>query len=251
MLESMTTLAWIFIATFFNGLIALIGGFALFLKGKSLDKLISILVAFATGTLLGGAFFHLIPEALEFLPSMKVSLYILIGFGIFFVIERILHWHHCHKQGNCETHPVSYLVLFGDGIHNLADGLIIAAAFLVDTKLGIITTLLIIAHEIPQELGDFAILIKSKMKPKLALFFNFISQCTAIVGGLIGYKLGADSQNFVPFILPFAAGGFIYIAASDLIPELHKEESLKKSLINFLIFILGVVFMYYTKVLFE
>ncbi|MFA6423530.1 MAG: ZIP family metal transporter [Patescibacteria group bacterium] len=247
----MTTLTWILSATLINGLIAFVGAFALFFKNKQLEKLIFILVAFATGALLGGAFFHLIPEVYQKIEGVKASTLILTGFCLFFIIERILHWRHCHEQNDCDTHPVSSLVLIGDGIHNLADGLIIAGAFLVDIRLGVITSLLIISHEIPQELGNFAILLKAKMPAKRALIYNFIFQCTAIIGGIVGYIIGKESENFVPIVLAFAAGGFIYISASDLLPELHKESNLKKSITSFFIFLLGIIFAYITKVFFE
>lgn len=157
-------------------------------------------------------------------------------------MEKFLYWHHCH-EGKCDVHPVSYLILFGDGIHNFIDGIIIAASFIVSIPFGIITTLLIIGHEIPQELGDFGVLVYSGFGKVKALLTNFISQLACILGGIIGYFLSTALKGIIPFILPFAAGGFIYISASDLVPELHKEPKIKKSLSSFAFFILGILIM--------
>lgn len=248
----MSILAWIILATLVNGLVAFIGVFSLMFKEKSFNKLLMILVAFSAGALLSGAFFHLLPEALEVLSATRVFAYAMIGFIIFFMIERFLHWHHCHKHGaKCDVHPVSYLILIGDGVHNFIDGIIIGVSFLVSVPFGIITTLLIIGHEIPQELGDFAVLVYGGFSKKKALMYNFLSQLTAVIGGIIGYVFSTRIEGVVPFILPFAAGGFIYIAASDLIPELHKEPKLGKSMVSFGFFLIGVVFMFLLKLLFH
>ena len=244
----MSTLGAIILATSLIGLIAFAGAFVLFLKDKTLKKILMFLVAFSGGALLGGAFLHLIPEALTGLSIDAVFLYVLVGFTVFFLIEKFLHWHHCH-DGECEVHPVSSLILFGDGIHNFIDGLIIATSFFVSIEFGIITTIIIIAHELPQELGDFGVLIHSGMKKGKALFYNFLSQLMAVAGGLVGYFLSGETE-FKAYMLPIAAGGFIYIAASDLIPELHKEISLKKSIFNFIFFIIGIAFMLLMKSLF-
>ena len=167
------------------------------------------------------------------------------GFILFFVIERFLHWHHCHKE-QCDVHAVSYLILFGDAIHNFIDGLIIAAAFLVNISLGIITTLVVVSHELPQELGDFGVLVYGGFERKKALLYNFIAQLTSILGGITGFFL-IGSTGAAVYLLPFAAGGFIYIAASDLIPELHKQESMKKAVGAFAFFLLGIAFIIATK----
>ncbi|MBD3249438.1 hypothetical protein GF336_05315 [Candidatus Woesearchaeota archaeon] len=139
------------------------------------------------------------------------------------MIEKFLHWHHCHK-GKCDIHTFTYMNLIGDGVHNFIDGLIIAASFSVDISFGVITTIAVIAHEIPQEIGDFGVLVYGGFGRLKALAFNFLSAVTAIIGAVIGYLISGSVEGFVPFLLPFAAGGFIYIAASDLVPELHKES---------------------------
>ena len=247
----MNVLLWIILATVVDGLTGLIGVFSLWIKDKLLNKLLMILVAFSAGALLSGAFFHLLAESLDSLPAMLVFAYMMTGFIIFFIVERFLHWHHCHKGEKCAVHPVSYLVLIGDGIHNLIDGIIIGASFLVSVHFGIITTMLILAHEIPQELGNFAVLVYSGFGKTKALLYNFLAQLTCVAGGVVGFFLSSKVQGVIPFILPFAAGGFIYIAASDLVPELHKEPKLNKLLFSFAFFLLGIVVMVGMKLLFE
>ena len=240
----MYILLWIILATVLDGLVAFIGVFSIGLKEKFFQKLILLFVAFSAGALLAGAFFHMIPEALQKISAQNVAFFIMIGFLIFFVIERGLHWHHCHTQ-DCDVHkistnPVSYLVLFGDGIHNFVDGIIISAGFIASVPLGIMTTIVIIAHEIHQELGNFAILVHGGFKKAKALLYNFFSQLTSVIGGVIGFFFVSRLEGAIPFILSFAAGGFIYIAASDLVPQLHKEPDIKKALASFVFFVLGI-----------
>ena len=247
----METLLLIIIATILDGLVALIGAITLWLKAKTVDKLLLLLVAFSAGALIAGAFFHIIPEALEEgTEPLNLFIVVLVGFCLFFLFEKFLYWHHCHKE-KCEVHPYTYLILFGDGIHNFIDGLIIAAAFLVDASFGAVTTFMIISHEVPQELGDFGALVYGGMKKGKALLYNFISQLTCVLGGIVGFFLGTTVQPFVPFILPFAAGGFLYIGASDLIPQLHNEKNLGKSILSFVFFLLGALLMLGVKLYFH
>lgn len=244
------TLLYIIIATLLDGIVAFAGAVTLALKKDTMKKVVGALVAFAAGALIAGAFFHIMPEALhEGMEPLTLFMLVILGFVLFFLFEKFLFWHHCHKD-ECTVHPYTYLILFGDGIHNFIDGLIIAAAFLVDTGFGIVTTFMIISHELPQELGDFAVLVHGGMKTKKALLYNFISQLTAVLGGVTGFLLGTSVKEFVPFILPFAAGGFIYIGASDLIPQLHNEKSVKKSLLSFALFAVGVLLMLGIKLFF-
>jgi zinc and cadmium transporter len=243
----MSILAWILLVTFIDGLIALVGAFSLLMSNKMLERILLILVAFAAGALLSGAFFHLMVESIETMVSTTAFIYLMSGFIAFFLIEKFLHWHHCHDR-KCEIHPFTYLILFGDGVHNFVDGLVIAASFLINVPFGIVTSLLIIGHEIPQELGNFGILVYGGFTKTRALLFNFIAQLTCVLGGLIGF-FASGLYNF-SFLLPFAAGGFIYIAASDLIPELHKEVSLKKSMFHFAFFMIGILFMFMIKSVF-
>lgn len=238
----MSILYIIILATLVNSLISLVGIFSLWMEEKSLKKILILLVALSAGALLSGAFFHLIPESLEKLTPMTTFTYVLTGFIIFFLMEKFLYWHHCH-EGKCDVHPVSYLILFGDGIHNFIDGIIIAISFIVSIPFGVITTVLIIGHEIPQELGDFGVLVHGGFSKAKALVYNLISQMACVVGGILGYFLSTSIEGIIPFVLPFAAGGFIYISASDLVPELHKEPEIKKSLTSFAFFMVGVLFM--------
>ncbi|RLJ07982.1 MAG: ZIP family metal transporter [Candidatus Aenigmatarchaeota archaeon] len=235
----------ILLACLIDGLIALIGGFSLFISEKTLEKLLMALVGFSAGSLLAGCFYHLLSESLESLSSFLAFSLLILGFCLFFLMEKFIYWHHCHKTA-CPVHPYTYLMLLGDGIHNFIDGLIIAAGFWIGPAFGWITTLLIISHEIPQELGDFGVLVYGGMKIKKALFYNFLSQLTCVLGGLLGWML-SGIPGFVIFLLPIAAGGFLYISTSDLIPELHREKSLRKSVLTFLVFLLGIGFILLAK----
>jgi len=237
------TLFWILSSTFLVSLIAFIGIFVLVIKEKLLKKIIFLLIALSAGALMGDAFLHLIPKAVES-SNKYIFLYILIGFIVFFLIEKILHWRHCH-DGKCPVHTFAYINLIGESVHNFIDGLIIAASFIINTPLGIATTIAIALHEIPQEIGDFGVLVHGGFEKTKALFLNFLVALTAIFGGLIGFYLSNSTQTFIELLIPFTAGGFIYIAASDLIPELKKEIDNKKSLLNFIAFIFGIFLMYF------
>jgi zinc and cadmium transporter len=239
----MNSLLWIMISTFLISLISFIGIFTLALKDKFLDKIILLLVSLSAGALMGGAFIHLLPESVELSGGLDVFFFVLVGFALFFLIEKVLHWRHCHK-GECKVHTFTYMNLIGDSIHNFIDGLIMATSFIISIPLGMTTTMAIALHEIPQEIGDFGVLIYGGFTKKKALVLNFLTALTAVLGGLIGFFISNKVENVKLFILPFAAGGFLYIAASDLIPEIRKETSLKKSMIYFGIFILGIFIMY-------
>lgn len=235
-------LVWILSAVVLVSLISLIGVFTLGIKTKLFDRILILFVGFAAGGLIGGAFLHLLPEAIERYGSEPVFIYALIGFVTFFLMERYLHWRHCHN-GVCDIHNFTYLNLIGDGVHNFTDGLIIAAAFMTDIKLGIVTTLAVIFHEIPQEIGDFGILVYGGISKPRALLFNFICALAAVLGALVGYFLLNIIQNVSLFLIPFTAGGFVYIAASDLVPELHRQKDAKRANFAFIAFILGLAFM--------
>lgn len=242
----MSVLFWILSSTFIISIISLIGILVFFLREKLLEKVTLILVALSAGALLGGAFLHLIPESLEKFADDIIFLYILIGFIFFFFIEKILHWRHCHK-GKCDIHTFAYMNLLGDFVHNFIDGLIIAASYTVSIPLGITTTLAVALHEIPQEIGDFGVLVYGGFKRLTALLINFTFALTAVLGGLTGYFLSSYAESSIMFLIPFAAGGFIYISASDLIPEIRKEVSQigpKRALLNFITFVIGILIMY-------
>lgn len=239
----MSTLAWILVSTFSMSLISFIGASALYLKERSLQKIILPLVSLSAGALLGGALLHMIPESIEEMGNIEaVWIWILVGFSLFLLLEQSIHWHHCHKTPCEHKEPVTYLILIADGLHNFIDGLAIAGAFLVDFRVGIITWIASAAHEIPQEFGDFGILIHGGWKKQKALMFNFLSGLTMVLGGLIAYFF---SENYdVSFLLPFAAGNFIYIAASDLIPEVKHAENMKANFIHYASFLLGITIIF-------
>ena len=236
----MTIFLWIFFSTFLMSLIAWVGLLTLFLKEELLKKILLPLVAFSAGALLGGAFLHMIPETINKVgPQLAVFLWLLFGFSLFFLLEQFIQWHHCHKIPSEHRKPVTYLILVADGIHNFIGGLAIASAFIVDIKVGIVTWLACAAHEVPQELGDFGILIHGGWEKKKALLFNFFSALTIVLGGLIAYFFSTKID--ITFLLPFAAGNFIYIAASDLIPEIKHKCDIKSNLIHFIAFVVGIL----------
>ncbi len=244
------TLIWILCSVFIVSLISLVGVVTFGVKKEIFDKTLIALVGFAAGGLIGGAFLHLLPEAIEAYGNEHVFFYTLLGFTLFFLMERYFHWRHCHN-GVCEIHPFTYLNLVGDAIHNFTDGLIIAASFVTDIRLGIVTTIIVVLHEVPQEIGDFGILVYGGFSKAKALMFNFICALTSLLGALLGYALSKVIGDISLFLISFTAGGFIYIAASDLIPELHKQKDRKRGNSAFIAFILGLAFMAVTKKIFH
>jgi zinc and cadmium transporter len=237
---------WILGAVLVVSGVSLVGVVTLAINKKLLDKLLILFVGFAAGALIGGAFLHLLPEALETSESNEVFIYTLIGFSFFFLMERYFFWRHCHK-GICDIHTFTYLNLLGDGVHNFIDGLIIAASFLTDIKLGIITTIAIIFHEIPQEIGDFGVLVYGGFGRKKALLCNLLCALTAVLGAVGGYFLAEAVETVSVFLIPFTAGGFIYIASSDLIPELHRQKETRRANLSFGMFVVGLILMYLLK----
>jgi len=244
----MSNLFFIIIATFSISLCVWLAVLFLYFKKETLNKITLFLVSLSAGALMGGAFLHLLPEASHEIEVNKLYIIVLIAFIFFFFMEKLLHWRHCHKE-NCPIHTFGYMNLVGDSLHNFIDGLVIAGAFIIDFKLGIATTLAIALHEIPQEIGDFGVLIHAGFRKKKALIINFIIALTVVLGGIIGYFISFSLNNIIPYLLPFAAGGFIYIAASDLMPEIRKESNIKKSIVSFGIFLLGIILMFAVKFL--
>jgi zinc and cadmium transporter len=239
-------LVYILLATFIVSLISFVGVICLALKENILNKILLVLIGLSAGALMGGAFLHLLPEAVEKSTGLDVYLFVLIGFILFFLIEKVLHWRHCHK-GECDVHTFQYMNLVGDSIHNFIDGMIMAASFVVSVPLGITTTIAISTHEIPQEIGDFGVLLYGGFSKRRAITLNFVVALTAVIGGIVGYFVSSLIENIVLFILPFAAGGFIYIAATDLVPEIRKELDMKKYMATLLVFICGILIMWVTK----
>ena len=242
----MNIFMWILLGTFIVSLTSLVGVFTLSLKHKSLDKILMFLVSLSAGALMGGAFLHLLPEAIELSSSISTFVLILVGFSIFFAIEKFLHWQHCHK-GHCEVHTFAYMNLVGDVVHNFIDGLVIASTFVVSIPLGISTTTAIALHEIPQEIGEFGVLIYGGFSRGKALLMNFLTGIVAMLGGILGYFFTMNIGSFNSILLPIAAGGFIYISASDLIPEIRKEMDTPKVIILFGIFLAGILMMYLAR----
>ena len=231
-------------------LVSLIGILTLVIKKKVLNKILFYLVSFAVGALLGDALIHLIPESVQDLPAQTVSILILAGILLFFILEKIIRWHHCHDM-ECENkdhvQPAGTINLVSDAIHNFIDGILIAASFLADIKLGITTSLAILLHEIPQEIGDFSILIHSGFKIKKAVWFNFLTALFAVLGTALVLIFRSSEALNISYLLPITAGGFLYIASSDLIPELHKKNQPIESIFQIIFLLVGIFVMYGLK----
>jgi len=243
-------LLWIVGSGLLMSAIALVGSVTLVLSEQTLQRILLPLVAFAAGSLLGGAFFHMIPTGLAAgLEDVIVYALVLAGFATFFGLEQFLHWHHCHRAEVACKKPLSYLILIGDGLHNFLGGLAVAGTFLIDIRLGIITWLAAAAHEVPQELGDFGVLVHGGWPRRQALFYNVLSALTFLVGSVIAYFVSFRFD--VSFLVPFAAGNFIYIGASDLIPEVKTHTDLKANIIHFAAFVIGAMLMLAVKLVLE
>ena len=220
-------------------LISLVGIFTFLISRKRMGSILMFLVSFSAGSLFASAFLHLLPEA--FSNGGLVGIYVLAGISFFFVLEKFVQWRHCHIPTSKEhPHPFAYMNLVGDTLHNMIDGMIIGGAYLVSIPLGLSTSLAIIFHEIPQEIGDFGVLLHGGFKRGKALAMNFLTALSAFIGVGIGLALGSMTKNFNLFIVPFTAGGFIYIAGSDLIPELHKESKLSRGILQLFGILLGI-----------
>lgn len=245
-----TSLFYGLISTLVISLIGQIGFFVFILKDNLLKKILIFFVSFSAGSLIGGAFFHLLPEVIEKSDKvLSVFAWVIAGFCLFFIMEKFLRWHHCHDKECEEKKHLGQINMVGDGIHNFLDGVIVMAAFVVSPALGLATTISIISHEIPQELGDFGVLLYSGYNKTKAIIYNFLLSAVAILGALIGYFISSEVGGFTNVIIPIAAGGFIYIAASDFVPEIHKEVNIKSSILNFIVFVLALVFMLFVKIL--
>ncbi|MCP5468784.1 MAG: ZIP family metal transporter [Deltaproteobacteria bacterium] len=230
--------------------LALVGGIMMFVKEETLQKLLAPFVALSAGSLLGGAFLFMLPAALKTQSQpLEIFLWLLAGFTTFFALEQFLHWHHGHKKNAKCRKPLTYLILIGDALHNFLGGFAIAGVFLLDIRLGIMTWLAAAAHEIPQEIGDFSVLVYGGWTKKKALLYNFISASTFLFGGILAY--GLSHQLDLTLLIPFAAGNFIYIGASDLIPELKNHTDWKTNLIYFLCFLGGLCLIFSIKLLLD
>jgi zinc and cadmium transporter len=227
-------------------LIAIIGIFGLAIKAERLKKILIYFISFSAGALFGDAFIHLIPEVVEESGgfALSYSLYILLGILIFFSLEKFIHWRHCHMPlSKHHIHPFAYMNLLGDSLHNFIDGLIIGASYLISIPAGIATTIAVVLHEIPQEIGDFGVLLYAGFSKAKAILLNFVTALTAVIGAVVALLLNKFVNNIELPLVCLAIGGFLYIAGSDLIPELHKETKIGISIGQIIGFILGIVVM--------
>ncbi|MCK9577986.1 ZIP family metal transporter [bacterium] len=225
-------------------------GFLFFkLKQDALKKLLLVLVSFSAGALIGDVFFHLLPEVIEENPdNMWVWVSVILGLIVFFILEKIIHWRHCHiPTSKDHPHEFGIMNLIGDALHNFLDGLIIVGAFLIDFNLGIATILAVIAHEVPQKIGDFGILVYAGYSRLKAMILNFIFSLISILGGFLAL-FWINNELILSLLASFTAGSFVYIAVADLIPEIKKETSTKYSFIQLFSIIIGIIMMYLLKV---
>jgi len=252
----LNTLAWIILVTLVSGVLSVLAaGLFLALPGRQREAALPHLVSFATGALLGAALLALIPHAVIGAGSdhvHEVGIALIAGIALFFVLEKFLLWRHCHDD-HCDTHTVSdhdheharkkasgTLVLVGDALHNVLDGVLIAAAFLTDVHLGLVTSLAIMAHEVPQEVGNFAVLLHSGVSRRRALLLNMLTSLTAVIGGVVGYFALEKSLAALPFALAVAASSLLYVAVADLIPGLHRRTDARSGVMQVLLLTVGV-----------
>ncbi|MEM5828085.1 MAG: ZIP family metal transporter [Candidatus Aenigmatarchaeota archaeon] len=241
-------LIYVLLSTLFVSLTGLVGIFSLLMKERKIRRIIEFIVPFSAGVLLSNSFLHILPEALENLEKENALLILIIGFLFFLFLEFVFHWHHCHEY-KCTIHSFGYLVIIADVIHNFLDGISIGITYSINVYLGIFTTLAIILHEIPQELGNFSLLLASNFKREKAILLTFLSQLSAILGGVIGYVF--LTKEFVYILLALVGGGFLYLSTVDILPNINKESKIKKRFLMIIIFIVGIVFMYFLKLIYE
>ncbi len=237
------TYLYTFLSVAVVSVVSLIGIFTIGINESFLRKVLQYVISFSAGALLGDVFLHVLPEMGQDGFAIKSGLYLLLGIVIFFLLEKYILWHHDHGEHEESVHSTTYLTIFGDALHNFIDGLIIAASFLVSIPLGITTTIAVVFHEIPQEIGQFAILIHGGWSKAKALWYNFVSAVTSVLGAAVVLFLAPQLKDAPMALLSFAAASFIYIAMSDIIPELHKEKNIKKSLWQVFSFVIGVMVM--------
>src|SRR3989344_426290 len=254
----MSTLANILIFTLIGSLASLVGGFLLLAREKLAYKISHVLASFAAGALLGTAFFDLMPEAAEAVEEAggehgTVFLWVVIGVIIFYLLERVIHWFHHHsyeheKDTKHDHHkkPVIPLIMLGDSVHNFIDGVAIAVTFMVNPSLGLVTALAVAAHEIPQEIGDFGVMLHAGLKRKKIILFNIASAALAFAGAIMAYFIGKRIEGILPTALSLTAGFFIYIALSDILPEIHHEEKKGYAIAETISLLLGIVVVYFS-----
>lgn len=254
----MPLIAWIVIFCLLGGLLSVLAAALFLVLSESLrNHLLPHLVSFATGTLLGAALLGLLPHALEGVSGSDthvIPLAVLIGLLGFFLLEKLVLWRHCHAD-HCEVHvpdehdrkhSTAAMILIGDGLHNFLDGVLIAGAFLTDIHLGIVTSLAVAAHEIPQEVGDFAVLLHGGFSRGRAFVYNVLASLTTVIGGVLAWLALQEMTAALPFVLAIAASSFIYIAVADLIPTLHQRVEARATLQQVVLIAAGVLLIYYT-----
>lgn len=234
----------LFLALGIISMASFIGVFSLAINKKNLSSILEYLVAFAVGALLGDVFIHLIPELAEEGLGTELSLAMILGIVVFFVLEKLIHWHHHHNVNHSHCESFSYMIILGDSLHNFLDGMMLAGAFIASPVLGASTALAILFHEVPQEIGDFAVLVRGCFSTKKALLFNFISSLTAFLGAIVVLVLQNSLGGISGLVTAFTIGSFLYIAGTDLLPELHKTKQLRKTTMYLIFLMLGVGIMY-------
>lgn len=243
----MPVIAWILVSGILMTALAAVGAVTLYLKESTLQRVISPLVAFAGGSLLGGAFFHMIPASIDEMGTgISVPIWIMAGFCAFLALEQFLHWHHCRQEFDDCRRPLTFVLLAGDVLHHFIAGLAVASAFMIDIRLGLTTWFAEAVHEVPRELGDYAVLLHGGWDKKRALIVNTLSAASFPLGGVIAYA-ASTNLNVAPLV-PLAAGNFIYIAASDLVPEVNKHHELKANIIHFFAFLAGLALLLTVKI---
>ncbi|MFY9915284.1 MAG: ZIP family metal transporter [Nocardioidaceae bacterium] len=234
----MSALSWIVVSGLAMSALALVGSVAVVVPERHFRRLVLPLVAVAAGALLGGAMFHMLPESVRVLGNgLSVFVWVVAGVFSFHVLEQFLHWHHCHRPVS-EHRPLGYMILAADGLHNLIGGMAVGSAFIVDIRLGVVTWIVAAAHEVPQELGDFGILVHSGWSTRQALLYNLASALTFPLGGLFAYAVAGRIE--VAWLVPFAAGNFIYIAVADLLPEITSTPNPRDKVLHTASFGLGL-----------
>lgn len=236
----MSLLSIILLAALAESIVSFSGGLLAILNAERMRRVSHFIISFAIGALLGVSFLDLIPEAIEMSDVSTALPVVLFGILLFFVLEKFLFWYHCHG-GQCPVHTYTYLILWGDFVHNFIDGAILAVTFLVDTRLGFLTLIAVLLHEIPQEISDFGILIHGGFSKARAFFYNFLVSLSTVLGALLTYAFGDSIQAVLPYALAVAAGNFIYIAAADLIPEIHESSGFLHGVVQILFIIVGIL----------
>lgn len=239
-----TEALYAFASVLLVSLFSLVGILVLFLKGRAFDYSVILLVSFSSGSLFGDAFIHLLPETVAASGfTVEVSLFTLCGIAASFFVEKIIHWRHVHGPSDAHVESFAYMNLLGDAAHNFIDGVVIGAAYMVNVRVGIATTIAVLLHEIPQEMSDFGVLVHGGFSRRKALLYNFATAAIAVAGTFLAVLLIDVAEEVRSFLVPFAAGGFIYIAGADLIPQLHKETGVRLSLLQLVFFVGGIMVM--------